>query len=446
VEVMKARNRRVYYVSMGCFKNLYDTEDLSGFLAEAGVFPVDDPREADVILVNTCAFIKSAVKESEDAVRDVCAEAPDVPCIVTGCLVKRHGEKIFSRLPQVRALVSFEHYGEIAEVVDRVLAGERVCRIGEGYDIPWWHPRRFRMTPGSYAYLKISEGCNRCCTFCTIPSLRGPYRSQPVEALVKRALTLALYGVREIILISQDSSRYGIDLYGKPSLDALLRELVRIEELEWIRVLYLYPGKTLREDLVPLMCGEEKICTYFDVPLQHVSPSVLARMGRKGSPEEYAALVEEIRKHAPEAAIRTTFMTGFPGETEEEFRMLCSFVESMKLDHVGCFVYSSEQGTPAASLPGRVDRKTARERRNTLMRLEKEIVREKNAGRVGRVYRVAVDGISREEVSVGHAEFQSPEVDGLVIWKEKSDPGSFVDVEITGYRDYDLVGRLAGEG
>lgn len=443
---MSEPKRGVYYVSLGCFKNLYDTEDISGFLADAGFEPVGVPEQADVIFINTCSFIRPAREESEAVINEMMNTVPDVPCIIGGCMVQQYGKELFDRFPEAAGLVSFQYYHMIGEIALSAVNGERVCRTGTEYSLPWWHERRYRMTPGSYAYLKISEGCDSNCTFCTIPSIRGPYTSQSVEDLVQRALTLSLYGVKEIILISQDSSRYGKDVYGEPSLPALLREMVRIDSLEWIRVLYLYPGSCLNDELIYLMAEEKKICSYFDIPFQHVSPSVLKRMGRNGSPGDYAAFIARIREACADAAVRTTLMTGFPGETEDDFNMLRSFVSEMKMDHVGCFVYSDEEKAPSRSLGSKVSRKKAKQRKHILMGLQKDITAENNERRIGNVYRVAVDGESEAGLMVGHAEFQSPEVDGIVVWKGESDPGTFADVEITGYDGYDLEGMLKHEG
>jgi len=435
----------VYYISLGCFKNLYDTEDISGFMAEAGFMPVHDPGKADVVFINTCSFIKPAREESEEVIREMMRTVPDVPCIIGGCMVQQYGEKLLEKFPGIAGLVSFEHYCRIGEIARSVVQGDRVFRTGSDFSLPWWHSKRFRMTPGSYAYLKISEGCDSRCTFCTIPSIRGPFRSQPVADCVKRALTLTLYGVREIILISQNSSEYGRDIYGEPCLPKLLRELVRIKDLEWIRILYLYPGDSLNDELVSIMAEEDKICGYFDVPFQHVSPAVLKRMGRKGSPEEHHACIANIRNTCPDAALRTTLITGFPGETENDFDMLCRFVKEAEMDHVGCFVYSDEPLAASHSLDGKVKKKTAQQRKHRIMKLQKEIAAEKNEKKIGKVYRTAVDGISEAGLSVGHACFQSPEIDGMVVWEEESEPGTFTDIEITGYSGYDLEGRIAAE-
>ncbi|MFH1709307.1 MAG: 30S ribosomal protein S12 methylthiotransferase RimO [Planctomycetota bacterium] len=441
-----SRMRRVHFIGLGCAKNLYDLEDLSGFLIAAGFAPAAEAGRADLILVHTCGFLAEARAEAEGVIGAMLAAHPSTPLIVTGCMVQAHGAALRARFPAIAALVAFPRYTDIGRIAAAVTAGERVDADGPGFAIPWWHPRRFRMTPGSYAYLKISEGCGRRCAFCVIPAIRGPFVSQSVEALVERARTLTGHGVRELILVSQDTARYGKDIYGAPALPRLLETLLAVSDLAWLRVMYLYPGPELDASLIRLMAGEPRICPYFDIPFQHVSARVLKRMGRRGDAAAYRDLVGRIRAAAPGAALRTTLITGFPGETEADLEALAGFVREMRFDHLGCFAYSDEPGARSHRLDGKLPEAVGRARRDRIMAIQQSIAADLNRARVGTEVTVAVDGPGDDGVMRGRTARQAPEVDGCVRIRGRARPGAFAQVRITGCDGYDLVGRVRPSG
>ncbi|MGQ9531970.1 MAG: 30S ribosomal protein S12 methylthiotransferase RimO [Desulfotomaculales bacterium] len=434
---------RVALVNLGCPKNEVDGQVMLGLLEQAGFEVTGDPDAADVLLVNTCGFIAAAEEESVDAILAAARrkEAGDRVLVVAGCLAQRHGEELLAALPEVDAVVGTGYVPAIADLVRRALSGERVLAVGEpGYRYDRVLPRR-TTGPRHVAYVKIAEGCDNRCTYCTIPFLRGRYRSRPLEVVVEEARGLAARGARELVLVAQDTTRYGLDLYGRPRLADLLRALARLEDVRWVRVLYGHPGH-LTPDVLAVMAEEPRVCRYLDLPLQHVHPDILRRMGRRGSPEELLRLVEDIRAAVPGVVLRTTFMVGFPGETEAEFGVLRDFVAAARFERAGVFAFSPEEGTPAARLPDQVPEEVREERRRELLLMQRRLSLARNRSLVGRVWDVMVDGRTRGGLYLGRTEGDAPEVDGRVFFRAGTSlaPGHVVRVRITRGYSYDLAG------
>ncbi|NPB08139.1 MAG: 30S ribosomal protein S12 methylthiotransferase RimO [Aquificae bacterium] len=419
---------KIGVVSLGCAKNLVDTEVLLGKLKSAGAEITPNPEEADFIVINTCGFIEPAKLESIETILEFLEKGKKV--IVAGCLAQRYREEIKKEFPEVEAVFGTESWDEILKHL-----GLREKKKTE----------RLLTTPGSYAYLKIAEGCNRLCSFCAIPSIRGRHRSRPVEEVLKEARDLAQKGVKELCVISQDTSYYGKDLYGEYKLPELLRELERIEGIKWIRLLYLYPTE-VKDELIAYIRDSEKVLPYFDIPLQHVSDSVLRSMRRGYGKKFVLNLLERIMKEIPQATLRTAFIVGYPTEGEREFEELLSFVEEGYFHWVGVFTYSQEEGTPSFGLGDPVPQKVKEERKEAVISVQREITRKKNEAFLGKELEVLVDGYDEEFswVPKGRAYFQAPEVDG-VVYLESENPvkvGEFVRARITQVADYDLGGRV----
>jgi ribosomal protein S12 methylthiotransferase len=434
---------KVALINLGCPKNEVDGEVMLGLLEQAGFEVTGDPEAADVLLVNTCGFVAAAEEESVDAILAAARhkEKDGRVLVVTGCLAQRHGEELLSAMPEVDAVVGTGRVPEIAELVRRALSGERVLAVGEpGYEYGRVLPRR-ATGPRHVAYVKIAEGCDNRCTYCTIPRLRGRYRSRPLEVVVEEARELAARGARELVLVAQDTTRYGLDLYGRPRLADLLRALARLEDVRWVRVLYGHPDH-LTPDVLAVMAEERRVCRYLDLPVQHVHPDILRRMGRRGSPEKLLRLVEDIRAAVPGVVLRTTFMVGFPGETEAEFEVLRAFAAAARFDRAGVFAFSPEEGTPAARLPGGVPEEVKEERRRELLKLQRRLSLSRNRSLVGRVCDVMVDGRTRGGLYLGRTEGDAPEVDGRVYFRAGASlaPGHVVRVRITRGYSYDLAG------
>lgn len=439
--------KKIGIVSLGCAKNLVDSEIMLGLLRDAGCEITSDPEQADVIIVNTCSFIGPAKEESIDTILEMAQYKEIGNCqalIVTGCLPERYGAELMQEMPEVDAVVGTGDFDRIVDIVERSVAGERLKEVTHRAISYERELPRVISTGNHSAYIKIAEGCNHTCAFCVIPSLRGPYRSRSMESIVAEAKLLAEQGTKEIILIAQDTSAYGFDLYRELKLPELLRRLCRIDDLEWIRVLYTYPSH-FTDELIDVMASEEKICKYVDLPLQHSHDAVLQRMKRPGSRAKMLALIDKLRQKVPEITLRSSFIVGFPGESEEEFMDLYRFLEEVQFDHVGIFPYSREEGTVAYDLPNQVDEETKLSRRRRLMELQQRISLQKNRSRLGKVYPVLVQGTSSESDLVVEArgEWQAPEVDGVVyIGDPTLEPGSMVQVRITQAFEYDLVGEV----
>ncbi len=443
---------KILFTSLGCDKNLVDTEVMLGELAEEGYLFTDEEAEADIVIINTCCFIRDAKEESIETILSM-AELKKTgqirALLVTGCLAQRYREEIQKEIPEVDAVLGITDIHSIVWAVRETLAGGAKNHIGESAPAPVSGTRRIVTTGGHYAYLKIAEGCDKHCTYCIIPKIRGNYRSVPMEDLLEEAAYLASQGVRELILVAQETTVYGVDLYGEKRLPELLRELCRIEGLRWIRLLYCYPEEITKE-LVEVMRQERKVCHYLDIPIQHASDAVLKRMGRRTSEADLRKVIAMLRAEIPDICLRTTLISGFPGETEEDFIRLYQFVNEMEFDRLGVFTYSLEEDTPAALMPDQIGEEVREGRRNELMELQQEIAFEKAAEKKGQVLEAVVEGyLPEERIYVARTYMDAPNVDGYLFFEAEREieSGSFVEVEVTDSSDYDLVGVevLTGE-
>ena len=442
---------KVGFVSLGCPKNLVDSEVMLGTLARQGYTVTPDKQEADIIVVNTCGFIDSAKKESIDTILEMADLKTQGKCkklVVAGCLAERYRAEIQKEIPEIDFVFGPDELGKIVEAVrigDDDTPDVSIDALYTSKEVPTIP--RILTTPGYMAYLKISEGCDHVCSFCAIPGFRGKFRSRTVRDLVAESRRLADQGVQEVIIVSQDTMAYGKDLGLQDGITTLLRELAAIDGLRWVRFLYCYPN-FVSNDLIRLVAEEEKLCKYFDIPYQHASRSVLDRMKRGGNREMYERQVEGIRKLIPDAGLRTSFIVGFPGETEDDFTELLAFVNNVRFDNVGVFLYSDEEGTGAFDLDCKVTRRTATRRRNQLMKHQSGISKIRLKSMVGKRVDVLLEGYSDETdlLLKGRMETQAPDIDGHVLINDAGDlkpvPGGFYPVEITESLDYDLVGRI----
>jgi ribosomal protein S12 methylthiotransferase len=447
--------KKVGFISLGCPKNLVDSEVMMGRLKQEGYELTSDAAEADTLVVNTCGFIDAAKKESVEAILEAARLKAEGKCqrlVVAGCLVERYRDELRAEMPEVDAFIGTSQINDITTVADARVNTRSLPVLPLGNQTATYlydeSTPRVLATPAHFAYVKIAEGCDRPCAFCFIPQMRGHFRSRRFGSVVAEAKRLAEQGVKEIVLVAQDSSRYGEDLGEQDALAHLMRELCRLEGVEWVRVMYTYPTH-ISDAFLDVLASEPKAVKYLDMPLQHASRNVLKLMKRGGSRESLERLIERVRARVPGIAVRTTFITGFPGETAEDFAELLTFVKSVEFDRVGVFTYSDEEGTPAFDLPGKVDAKVARERRARLMRAQSRISLRKNRARVGEVVRVLFEGASEETDLLwqGRTETQAPDIDGCVLINDAPEgfapePGQFVNVEITEAQQYDLVGRI----
>ena len=441
---------KILCISLGCDKNLVDTEKMLGILGAGGYSFTDSEEEADIVLINTCCFINDAKEESVNTILEMAKlkESGRVRAlIVSGCMAQRYQEEILSEVPEVDAIVGTASYDEIRAVLDRVLGGEKVSCFHGLSALPDVREKRRITTGGHYAYLKIAEGCDKRCTYCIIPSLRGPYRSVPMEKLLEEARYLADQGVKELILVAQETTVYGVDLYGKKCLPDLLRRLAGIEGFAWIRLLYCYPEE-ITDELIEVIRTEPKVCHYLDIPIQHASDRILRRMGRRTSQRELRERIAAIRERIPDIALRTTLISGFPGETQEDHEELYRFVNEMEFDRLGVFAYSAEEDTPAAAYPDQVPEEIRESRRDELMELQQEIAFENAEKMKERVLDVLIEGcVADENVCVGRTYRDAPDVDGLIFVNSAAPllSGEFRRVRVTGAFEYDLTGELIDE-
>lgn len=439
---------RVGLVSLGCPKNQVDAEHIVYNLREEGYEIIPDAALADVAVINTCGFIESAKQEAIDTILEFCtlkSEGRIKAVIVTGCLAERYKDEIRSELPEVDAVVGLGANELLGEIIKKVLAGETADMSGDKYSLII-DARRIVSTE-TFAYLKIAEGCDNRCTYCAIPSIRGKLRSRKLESIVDEAKWLAKVGFKEIILVAQDTTVYGLDLYGKPMICELLRELCKIDGLKWIRTLYSYPER-ITDELIELIASEEKLVKYLDIPIQHCNDRVLKRMNRKSTKAELVSLVKKLRERIPGVILRTTLIAGFPGETEEEFEELCEFVNEMKFDRLGCFAYSQEEGTPAALLPDQLDEEEKQRRADTVTETQMLISDRQSEERVGKDIEVVVEGWDKwAECYFGRSYAEAPEIDGKIFFTSDSPRtvGEYVKVHIDGTMDYDLLGSVVNE-
>ncbi len=440
-------NDKVGMISLGCPKNQVDAERMLASLKNAGFEITADQSQADAIIVNTCGFIEDAKREAIENILETAQlkqSARLKALIVTGCLAERYNDQVLTEMPEVDVVAGIGADGDIVQIVQDALAGKSYCTCPPRENLPL-EGERLLTTPPHWAYLKIAEGCSNRCTYCAIPYIRGNMRSRPMEKIVAEVRALAESGVRELILVAQDTTRYGEDLYHTSKLPDLLDQLCGISGIRWIRLLYCYPDR-ITDRLLDTIASQPKVLPYIDLPLQHADASVLRRMNRKGSPEQLLGLLDQIRARLPEVVIRTTVMTGFPGEGEREFNVLSEFVERAEFDRLGCFAYSPEEGTPAAEFPDQVDDDVKNRRGELIMQQQYVIFDRKNRSRIGKTYEVIVDGTDEESgLCAGRTYMDAPEIDGRVLFRctNTPQPGSFVKVRVTDVDGYDLIGDLA---
>lgn len=441
---------KLMFVSLGCDKNLVDSEMMLGQLVEKGYEFTDDETEAEIVVVNTCCFIGDAKEESINTLLEMAdlRESGQLKALIAaGCLAQRYREEIQKEIPQVDAIIGTMAIDAIVEALDEVLAGQGRNHYRDIDAEPVYGKKRVVTTGGHYAYLKIAEGCDKHCTYCIIPKVRGRYRSVPMESLVKEATELAAGGVRELILVAQETTLYGKDLYGKKSLPVLLRNLAAISGIQWIRILYCYPEE-IDEELIAAIKEEDKVCKYLDIPIQHASDRILKKMGRRTSKEDIKEIVRKLREEIPDICLRTTLITGFPGETEEDQEEMLAFVDEMEFDRLGVFTYSQEEDTPAASMEDQIDEEVKKERQAQLMELQQEIAFEKAEDMVGEVLTVMVEGkVADEDAYVARTYRDAPGVDGYLFINTTANlmTGDFVKVQVIGSNEYDLIGEIYHE-
>ena len=437
----------ILFISLGCDKNLVDSEVMLGLLDSRGYQIVDDETIADVIVVNTCCFIHDAKEESIQTILEM-AEYKKTgrlkSLVVTGCLAQRYQQEIIDEIPEVDAVLGTASYDKIAEAIDEALDGHTEMYLEDIDRLPQVSSKRLVTTGGHYAYLKIAEGCDKHCTYCIIPKVRGNYRSVPMEQLLKEAKELAEGGVKELILVAQETTVYGQDIYGEKSLHRLLRELCKIDGIQWIRLLYCYPEE-IDANLIQVMKEEPKICHYLDLPIQHASDTILKKMGRRTSKAQLVDTIRTLREEIPDITLRTTLITGFPGETEEQHQELVAFVDEMEFDRLGVFTYSPEENTPAAEMPDQIPEEVKEDRQAELMELQQEIAFDLAEDMIDREVLVMIEGkVADENAYVGRTYRDAPNVDGLIFINtdEELMSGDFAKVKVTGAMEYDLIGEL----
>lgn len=442
--------RKVLFISLGCDKNLADSEEMLGMLVENGYTLTNDETEAEVIVVNTCAFIHDAKEESINSILEMArykTEGVLKALLVTGCLAQRYKEEIIEEIPEVDAVLGTTSFGDIIKALDKVFAGERYLEFKDINGLTEISKKRVLTMGGYYGYLKIAEGCDKRCTYCIIPKLRGNYRSIPMEQLISQAEYLAEQGVRELILVAQETTVYGKDLYQEKCLHKLLKELCKIPGIQWIRILYCYPEEIYPE-LIQTMKEEKKICHYLDLPIQHCSDKILKKMGRRTTKQELIDIVTLLRKEIPDIVLRTTLITGFPGETEEDHEELMEFIDTMEFDRLGVFTYSAEEDTPAANMPDQIEEEVKQDRQAELMELQQEISIDKGNEKIGSCVEVMIEGkVADENAYVGRTYGDAPNVDGYIFVNTDTElmSGDFARVHVTGALEYDLIGELENE-
>ncbi len=440
---------KILFISLGCDKNLVDTEEMLGKLCEnSDISFTDDEMEADVIIINTCCFVNDAKEESINTIIEMAEHRTHGRCrslIVAGCLAQRYKSEILKEIPEVDAVIGTASTDAILDIVNRLQKDEDNIEVYNPLDMPVSaDKKRILTTGGHYAFLKIAEGCNKCCSYCVIPSIRGKYRSIPMEQLVHKAQELADGGVKELILVAQETTMYGVDLYNKKMLPELLEKLCAINGLYWIRILYCYPEE-ITDELIQVIKNQDKICNYLDIPVQHAADNVLKNMKRRATLAQLTDIIGRLRKEIPDIVLRTTLISGFPGETEEDHEILKKFVEDMRFDRLGVFAYSPEEGTEAAEMENQVDENIKEERRDELMSIQQDIAFEMSESRIGREMLVMIEGkLANENAYVGRTYMDAPGVDGNIFITTDADlmTGDFVKVKVTGAVEYDLIGEI----
>ena len=441
---------KILFISLGCDKNLADSEEMLGLLTAGGHEITDDETQADAIVINTCCFIKDAKEESVETILEMAEYKKTGSChalIVTGCMAQRYQKEIIEEVPEVDAVLGTTSYGDIVKALEEAVAGNHLEEFRDIDYLPDTGSKRVLTTGGHFGYLKIAEGCDKHCTYCIIPKLRGKFRSVPMERLIAQAEDMAEQGVKELILVAQETTVYGKDLYGKKSLHILLKKLCEIRGIRWIRILYCYPEE-IYDELIETIRDEKKICHYLDIPIQHASDRILKRMGRRTSKQELIDIVGKLRKEIPDIVLRTTLITGFPGETEEDHEELKEFVDEMEFDRLGVFTYSPEENTPAAEMADQVPEEVKEERRDELMELQQEISYDRGQDRIGQELLVMIEGkVADESAYIGRTYGDAPKVDGYIFVQtgELLMTGDFAKVRVTGALEYDLIGVLSDE-
>jgi len=441
---------KILFISLGCDKNLADSEEMLGLLTAGGHEITDDETQADAIVINTCCFIKDAKEESVETILEMAEYKKTGSChalIVTGCMAQRYQKEIIEEVPEVDAVLGTTSYGDIVKALEEAVAGNHFEEFRDIDYLPDTGSKRVLTTGEHFGYLKIAEGCDKHCTYCIIPKLRGKFRSVPMERLIAQAEDMAEQGVKELILVAQETTVYGKDLYGKKSLHILLKKLCEIRGIRWIRILYCYPEE-IYDELIETIRDEKKICHYLDIPIQHASDRILKRMGRRTSKQELIDIVGKLRKEIPDIVLRTTLITGFPGETEEDHEELKEFVDEMEFDRLGVFTYSPEENTPAAEMADQVPEEVKEERRDELMELQQEISYDRGQDRIGQELLVMIEGkVADESAYIGRTYGDAPKVDGYIFVQtgELLMTGDFAKVRVTGALEYDLIGVLSDE-
>lgn len=437
----------ILFISLGCDKNLVDSEVMLGLLDAKGYQIVDDETQADIIVINTCCFVHDAKEESIQTILEMAeykTEGRLKALIVTGCLAQRYRQEIIDEIPEVDAVLGTTAYDKIVEAVEEALAGAGHVELENVNALPLVDTKRLVTTGGHYAYMKIAEGCDKHCTYCIIPKLRGNYRSVPMERLIQEAKDLAEQGVKELILVAQETTLYGKDIYGEKSLHKLLRELCKVDGICWIRILYCYPEE-IDDNLIQVMKEEKKLCHYLDLPIQHANDEILKRMGRRTSKAQLEEIIGKLKQEIPDITLRTTLITGFPGETEEQHEELKAFVDEMEFDRLGVFTYSPEEDTPAAEMPDQIPEEVKEDRQAEIMELQQEIAFAQAEDMIGEEVLVMIEGkVADENAYVGRTYKDAPGVDGLIFINtdEELMSGDFARVKVTGAVEYDLIGEL----
>ena len=437
----------ILFISLGCDKNLVDSEVMLGLLDAKGYQIVDDETQADIIVINTCCFVHDAKEESIQTILEMAeykTEGRLKALIVTGCLAQRYRQEIIEEIPEVDAVLGTTAYDKIVEAVEEALAGAGHVELENVNALPLVDTKRLVTTGGHYAYMKIAEGCDKHCTYCIIPKLRGNYRSVPMERLIQEAKDLAEQGAKELILVAQETTLYGKDIYGEKSLHKLLRELCKVDGIRWIRILYCYPEE-IDDNLIQVMKEEKKLCHYLDLPIQHANDEILKRMGRRTSKAQLEEIIGKLKQEIPDITLRTTLITGFPGETEEQHEELKAFVDEMEFDRLGVFTYSPEEDTPAAEMPDQIPEEVKEDRQAEIMELQQEIAFAQAEDMIGEEVLVMIEGkVADENAYVGRTYKDAPGVDGLIFINtdEELMSGDFARVKVTGAVEYDLIGEL----
>ena len=444
-------NMKILFISLGCDKNLVDSEHMLGLLVEHGFEITDSEEDAEVIVINTCCFIHDAKEESIQNILEMAKYRTAGSCkvlLVTGCMAERYRDEIIEEIPEVDAVLGTNSYDKILDAIQDVLGGDRFQEYADLKGLPKIDAQRVVTTGGHYEYLKIAEGCNKNCTYCVIPSVRGRYRSVPMDELVTSAEELVAGGVKELILVAQETTLYGVDLYGKKCLHELLDRLNGISGLFWIRIMYCYPEE-IYEELIDSMIKDKKVCHYLDMPVQHCNDTILQRMGRKTNKKELIERIHYLRKRVPDITLRTSLICGFPGETKEQHEELMQFVNDMEFDRLGAFTYSAEEGTPAAEMPDQVPQEQKEEWQADVMELQEEVIFDRNEAMKGTVLYAFIEGQVADENNtyVGRTYRDAPNVDGLIFVHTDAEliTGDFAKVKVTGALEYDLIGELEDE-